>query len=646
MIIATAGHIDHGKTTLVRALTGVDTDRLPEEKQRGISIDLGFAYWRTPSGATIGFVDVPGHERFVGNMLAGVCGIDYVMLVVAADDGVMPQTREHLAIVDLLGVDRGIAVLTKADRAPAERVEEVRAEVRALLAPTRLAGIPVLAASAVTGAGMDELRTALLGAVASARGDARQRMLRYAVDRAFTVAGSGTVVTGTLFAGTVRTGDRVVVSPAGAEARVRGLQKDGKAADEAAAGERCALNLAGVEVERAGRGNWIVAPAAHAPTQRIDARVRVLASEPRPLRHWTPVRLHLGTAHCNARIGIARGGAIAPGGSGLAQLVLEAPLAAVHGERFILRDGAANRTLGGGTVLDPAASPFRRNPAARAARLAALEQDSPRAALDALLACSPGGVDLAWFGRAFNLGAERARALAAECGATALGRDRPVLVAQAALHEFDQRIVGAVRVYHARAPESEGIAIDALRREAAPSLPADAFADLLRGAAQRLRLVVAGSIVRQAAHSAQQNAGQQRVWSALQPVLEEAGYQVPRVKEIAERTGLAESALRDVLHARAKTGEVVRVSEDRFYPQATLSGLAAIAVEAAGGGEFTVAQYRDRSGVGRNLAIEILECFDRLGITRRVGLARRIRKDYAAVLGTAAPAGRATGASA
>ncbi|HXF66827.1 MAG TPA: selenocysteine-specific translation elongation factor, partial [Burkholderiales bacterium] len=371
MIVATAGHIDHGKTTLVKALTGVDTDRLPEEKARGISIDLGFAYLPLESGEVIGFVDVPGHERFIRNMLAGVCGIDFALLVVAADDGVMPQTVEHLHILDLLGVRRGLAVLTKSDRVPPERLAQVRVEVAELLATTRLAGIPVLATSAVTGAGVEELRRALVEAAAQqARRSAEGQYFRLAIDRAFIIAGSGTVVTGTVFNGSVAPGDRLVISPRGTPVRVRALQIRGEPASRAQAGQRCALNLSGADLETVARGDWVLAEPIHAPTQRLDARVTVLAAETRALRHWTPLHVHLATADVTARIAIPGGAEIAPGASALVQLVLEKPIGALNGDRFILRDQSARRTLGGGVVLDPFARAARRAPEARRARLA------------------------------------------------------------------------------------------------------------------------------------------------------------------------------------------------------------------------------------------------------------------------------------
>ena len=298
MIIGTAGHIDHGKTALVRALTGVDADRLAEEKARGITIDLGFAYQPLASGETLGFVDVPGHERFIHNMLAGATGIDFVLLVVAADDGPRPQTVEHLAILDLLGVSRGVVALTKCDLADTDRQAEVRSEIEALLEPTGLAGSEIVEVSAITGEGIERLAHRLADEAARMRDRAAAGRFRLAVDRCFTLAGAGTVVTGTVFAGTVGAGETVIVTPAGMEARVRDVRAQNSPTPRARLGQRCALNLAGPEVstEAIRRGDWITAREGHAPTDRLDAELRLLAAEAKPMRHWTPVHLHLAAA--------------------------------------------------------------------------------------------------------------------------------------------------------------------------------------------------------------------------------------------------------------------------------------------------------------------------------------------------------------
>ena len=638
MIVATAGHIDHGKTTLVKALTGVDTDRLPEEKKRGISIDLGFAYRKTDSGRVIGFVDVPGHERFVRNMLAGVCGIDYVMLIVAADDGVMPQTVEHLHIVDLLTIKQGIAVITKTDRVPAERVTEVAASVRTLLAPTALASIEVLPVSAISGDGIEKLRDMLANA-AGEFGDREHagRNLRYAIDRVFTIAGSGTVVTGTVFNGAVAIGDKLMLSPSGIEVRVRGIQKDGQAATRAIAGERCALNVTGADVAGIHRGDWVVAPAIHAPTQRLDVRLHLLASETQPLKHWTPVHLHLGTADVTARIAIRRGASIAPGASALVQVIADKPLAALNGDRFILRDQSAMRTIGGGTIIDPFVAPARRNAQTRAAQLTALENADPDAALAALLACSPAGVDLGQFERAFNLTADRAAKLVQTPDIAIVGKEHRVALPRATVDGVKQSVIDALTRLHRESPQATGFEVSALRKQLAPTLAAATFTAILRELGDDKKLEVASSTVRLPKHVATDNPADEKMWQALKPILDNAGFNVLPLRELAPAANIKEPILKDFLHRKARTGELIRVTPERFYPRATLAQLAAVAqiVAQAVPAGFTAAQFRDRSGVGRGLAIEILECLDRLGITQRIGDVRKMRKDFVPILGAA-----------
>ena len=641
MIVATAGHIDHGKTLLVKTLTGVDTDRLPEEKARGISIDLGFAYWPLPGGTVIGFVDVPGHERFIRNMLAGVCGIDFALLVVAADDGVMPQTVEHLHILDLLDIRRGVAVITKIDRVPPERVERVRSEVAALLAPTRLAGIRILPVSAVTGAGIEDLKRALAeaGRAFAARMTEGQHF-RLAIDRAFTIAGSGTVVTGTVFNGSVAVGDRLVVSPKGAPVRVRGIQMRGQTVERAQAGERCALNLTGADLETVARGDWVLAEAIHAPTQRMDVRVTLLASEPQPLKHWTPLHLHLATADVTARISLPGEAAIAPGASTIAQLALAKPVGALNGDRFILRDQSARRTLGGGIVLDPHARAARRASLARKAELAALEQGSPEAALAELLKDETRGVDLKRFERTFNLKPERLSALYAAAGISVLGKEERTGVTRARREKLREAVPAALRDFHRGQPQATGMEIATLHKQLAPQLPAEAFQSLLRELADERRIEIASNLVRQPGHDATSNPEDQRLWQLVLPALQRGGFAPPPVGELAAALKLKEAVLKDFLHRKSRGGEVMRVPPDRFYPRATLATLAATAhaLARANPNGFTAAQYRDATGIGRGLAIEILEFLDSLGITQRVGDTRKPRKDFVPILGAAEPA--------
>ena len=638
MIVATAGHIDHGKTTLVRALTGVDTDRLPEEKARGISIDLGFAYWRTPGDAlTVGFVDVPGHERFVRNMLAGVCGIDFVMIIVAADDGIMPQTIEHLNIVELLSVSRGVAVITKADRVSAQRLAEVAAEVKTLLAPTGLAGIDVLHTSAVSGEGIEALRSALANA-ARALGTREQqgRHLRFAIDRVFSIAGSGTVATGTVFSGAVSAGDKLVLTPSGIEVRVRAIQAAGATTARAVAGERCALNLTGVDLADVGRGDWVVSAPLHVPTQRIDVRLRLLDAETRPLKHWTPVHLHHGARDITARVAIRRGAEILPGESGIAQLIIDAPMTCQNGDRFIVRDQSALRTIGGGVVLDPAARPLRRNRDQRVAQLAAIETADPAAALIALLPCTPAGVDLGWFGRVFNLDEARLAEVVQGSGLEVIGKDPALGLPASTVATIKTSVRQNLARFLADNPQSLGIEVAELRGACAPQLAAPTFALVLRLLADEKHLELTGSIARLPRHVATDNPADEKMWQSVQPVLLAAGFSSLTLTELAAAASVKEPLLKDFMHRKAKTGEVIRVTPDRFYTRGTLAQFAAVATAAAAAtadGKFSAAQVRDRTDIGRTRAIEILESLDRLGITRRIGDVRVLHKDFAPILG-------------
>ncbi|HTP96798.1 MAG TPA: selenocysteine-specific translation elongation factor [Burkholderiales bacterium] len=638
MIVATAGHIDHGKTLLVKTLTGIDTDRLPEEKARGISIDLGFAHLRQPDAPPIGFIDVPGHERFIRNMLAGVCGIDCALLVVAADDGVMPQTVEHLAILDLLEVARGICALTKIDRCPPSRVAEVTRSIEALLAPTRLAGSPVIPVSAVTGAGVDALRSQLTAAARStAARAAAGRNFRLAIDRCFSIAGSGTVVTGTIFNGEVHAGDKLLISPAGIAARVRALQVQNRGVQSATAGNRCALNLAGADLDKAdiSRGDWVLAEALHRPTARIDARVKVLAAEAHALEHWTPVHLHLATADVTARVAIRRGAAIAPGQSALAQLILDEPIGALAGDRFILRDQSASRTLGGGVVIDPFAQDKRRRTAARARELDALAAPDPAAALAALLDGTADGVDAGRFEVTFNLQPQAAAELYRTLDVVLLGKERLGL-RRTRVEAIRADVTARLQQFHRDQPQALGQEIERLREAACPQLHAEAFVTLVRGLADEKKVEIAGTLLRLPGHNATANTADEKLWARIVPLLGNDQPLPPSVKEVAAALKLPEKQVNDLLHRKSRAGEPIKVMDDRFLLRNTVLRLARTAAGTAGkipGGQFTAAQFRDDCGANRKLSIQVLEYFDRIGYTQRIGDARRIRRPIEQALG-------------
>src|ERR1700722_10060972 len=418
MIVGLAGHIDHGKTALVKALTGVAGDRLKDEKARGITIDLGFAYMPLQSGQPIGFIDVPGHERFVHTMLAGASGVDFALLTIAVDDGIMPQTREHLAILDLLGIDRGGVVLTKADLATSESIENVARQVKAMAAATTLAHAEVLTVSALTGAGVDALRAHLEEAAAAVRDRTAGKRFRLAVDRVFTLSGVGVVATGTVLSGSVHLGDRIQLSPSGLFARVRSLHAQNRPADAAHAGDRCALNLTGpgITKDSIGRGDVALDPELHAPTDRIAARMRVLPTEKKPVGQWFPVRLHHASAEAGARIVLFDDKPIAPGEEANVQLVLDRPIAAATHDRFVLRDASAERSLGGAVFLDLLANGGGGRAPERREQRVLLPLAAPSACLAALLETPPFAFDVAAFARDRAVSVERKDQLVSELG--------------------------------------------------------------------------------------------------------------------------------------------------------------------------------------------------------------------------------------
>ncbi|MGQ0545321.1 MAG: selenocysteine-specific translation elongation factor [Betaproteobacteria bacterium] len=581
MIVATAGHVDHGKTSLVRALTGVDTDRLPEEKRRGMTIDLGFAYL-----GPLGFVDVPGPERFVHNMLAGVGGIDYALLVVAADDGPMPQTREHLAILGLLGVRRAAVGLTKIDRVPPERINGVRREIEGLLSAR------VFPLSSVTGQGVQELKAHLLEEAKATAPRAAQGNFRLSVDRCFTVAGAGLVVTGTAIAGEVAVGDEVRVLLAGSPARVRSIHAQNAPASRGRAGERLALNLTGVDKAAIARGDWIVKGNVPAAAAKIDATLECIGE---PIKHWTPVHVHLGAAEAMGRIAVLD--------LPLVQLVLEEPIGAVRGDRFIVRDQSARRTLGGGTVIDLFPPPRGRAKPERLAWLRAMAIEDHEAALAALLEASPAGVDMARFSANRNLPAQKGWRFSP-------GHWR-------ALRE---KALASLAAWHARAPESVGPAEDRILEGAGPRLAREAVLGLAEELAREGAIVREGTGVRLPSHRPRLAPADAALWQRIAPRLEEAALRPPTVGELALALGGDAQRLESALSRLARHGLVVRVSKNRFFPPAALRRLAEAAeAEAAERGAITAAAFRDRTRIGRNLTIEVLEYFDRVKFTRRTG---------------------------
>jgi selenocysteine-specific elongation factor len=631
LIIGTAGHVDHGKTTLVKALTGVDTDRLKEEKLRGISIDLGFAYLPVADDIVLGFVDVPGHERFVHTMVAGASGIDFALMVVAADDGVMPQTREHLAILNLLGIDRGLIAITKAELASAQRLAQVSSAVRAAATGTFLAQAEVVPLSALTGRGISTLLDRLSAAARDSIRKSADALFRFAIDRVFTLHGIGLVVTGTVVSGSVRTGERVLIGPSGLEARVRSLHAQGRPVEVGCVGDRCALNLSGdgVSKEAIRRGDVAVAPELHAPTSRIDARLCLLESGSGAVRRpQFPVRLHHGAAEVGARVIWLDDDRLGPDGAADVQLVLDRPVAAFVPDRFVLRDASGKRTLGGGRFIDLRPPGRRRRARERALQRAAHALADPIGAFEALLSTPPFAWDLTAFARDRAMSNGMIEELVAALRPVLLD-DGPCRIALAPerWQLFYSSLVAALGVFHVGHPDRQGIGRDELRLSLEPALSAAAF-DSALGCAELSEVMREGGFLRLRAHRVQLSIEDEDLWAKIAPLLGgEARFRPPRVRDIAAVLIRREEDIRRILKLASRLGRVDQVAHDHFFLRSTVSEMVTIAAtiaNRASNGAFIAAQFRDQLANGRKVAIQILEFFDRHGITVHRGDERRI----------------------
>jgi selenocysteine-specific elongation factor len=634
IVVGTAGHIDHGKSALVRALTGTDPDRLKEEQARGITIDLGFAHLEV-HGVNLAFVDVPGHERFVKNMLAGAGGIDMVVLAVAADESVMPQTREHFQICRLLQVPAGVIVLTKSDLADPDTLEIARMETRELVAGSFLADAPIVAVSSRTGEGLDELRRALSSAASALRDRNREGPARLPIDRVFSVKGFGTVVTGTLVSGGIREEDELSVLPRNLPVKVRGLQVHGRREVEADAGRRVAVNLGGVNVADLARGDTLCAPGAFEPSRRIDATVDVLA-DARALRHGARVRFHQGTTELLGRLAVAapRGGdggaaEIAAGGSAYVRIRLEAPAVLTRGDRFILRAYSPPVTIGGGVVLDPHAPRSAIRTAAALARYKRLDAAGAEAASDSAV--------LAFMDERAGTGVGRA-ALISRAGLSAAQADATVdrlvraaraarvgdlLVSPAVLRELSERLIAAVTAHHASQPLSEGMSREEARERlfgrAAPAVFEHVLAELV--AQQKIlardRLALAG-------HQLSLSPEEMRAASAIERLFLDGGLAPPDMSALPGAAGVSAPVADRITKLLLRQKTLVKVDALLFHADA-LATLKAdvLGLKSGGGGAHVdVSAFKERYGITRKYAIPLLEYLDRERITRRVGDSR------------------------
>jgi selenocysteine-specific elongation factor len=627
LIIGTAGHIDHGKTALVRALTGHDTDRLPEEKARGISIDLGFAWLDLPDGTRAGIVDVPGHERFIRNMLAGAHGIDLVLFAIAADDGVMPQTEEHLDIVHLLGVSRAITVITKADLASRERLDAVAAEIAAIAAGTPLEHAPVVHASVVTGIGLEELRRVIAEVAATVPGRLQAGRFRLPVDRAFALPGHGLVVTGTASAGQVRSGDRVRCMPGGKLLRVRGVEVHNEPVDTAGAGQRVALNLSAQEAIVVERGQVICDESIVESSLRFDAHVTTVRLPPdAALSHQQRVRVHLGTAERLGRVALYGRNELESQDEGYCQVVLTEPVLVMRGDRFIIRDETARRTIGGGTVIHPHAPAHRRTEPGLTAWLERLYRGSTAEVIAAVLERTPDDVvpvrviedslDLAPGGNVDGVPGVRVLTL----------DDERLLITEPRWQSVRARLVEDLGALHQAQPLAPGMEMEDARARSAARLPPRVFRAVVEQLAAEGVVAREGSLLRAPTHAVRLTSAEETLSAKLATMLAESPWAPPDLPQLVTASGATRNMVVEVLRVMERDGSVVRASPDVYFLRDAVDRVKATLKERlAPRATLTPAAFRDLFQTSRKYAIPLLELLDREGVTIRIGETRRLR---------------------
>ncbi|HKP36060.1 MAG TPA: selenocysteine-specific translation elongation factor [Pyrinomonadaceae bacterium] len=638
IIVGTAGHIDHGKTALVRALTGIDADRLPEEKRRGITIDIGFADLDL-GDVRVGFVDVPGHERFVKNMLAGAHGIDVVALVIAADEGVMPQTREHFEICRLLDVRAGLVVLTKKDLVEKELLDLVRAEASELVAGSFLEEAPMVAVSSRTGAGIEDLKTTLREVCAQVPSRSHEQATRLPIDRVFTMSGFGAVVTGTLIAGQIDEGDELELIP-GTRVRVRGLQVHGAKVPRASAGQRTAVNLGGVEASTMERGMVLAPVNKLRPTQIIDAEVQILAEAPRPLRSRQRVRVHVGAAEVLARVKVLdRGTAlppvnqaqearatIAPGDRGFAQLRFETPVVGVIGDRFIIRSYSPQRTIGGGRIADPFAAKHRaKDFAATRDRITALLSGNHQQMVELLTAAT----EERGLKRSDLIARTGWREEIAEAAIDAARNGGSVidvggeLLSPSVFTKLKSTVLNEVTAHHKSEPLSRGLAKEILRGRHFGNAPPDLFRAVLAQLESESALTVEKDVVRRREHTRAGSGADAELRDRLEKIYRDAKLAPPGIAEAFAQAGVAASAqahARKLLQVLIDSGILVRVDGEMFFHREALDELIArLRARAQKQRAIDVPAFKDLAGISRKYAIPLLEFLDRERVTRREG---------------------------
>jgi len=628
VIVGTAGHIDHGKSALVEALTGTHPDRLEEEKRRGITIDLGFAFLEE-NGVRIGLIDVPGHERFVRNMLAGAGGIDLVLFVIAADESIKPQTREHFDICRLLGVSRGVVALTKTDLVEPDVADLVRLETEEFLRGSFLENAPIVPVSARTGAGVAQLKQELLRVAAEVPGKDAARYFRLPIDRAFAIKGFGTVVTGTLVSGTVGREDEVELFPARRTLRVRGVQSGGHPVERAVAGQRTAVNLAGIDLADVERGMMLMAPGRFEPTRRLDARVHLLASA-RKMKNRARVHFHQGTAETIAEVILLDRAELLPGQSALAQLKLQDPQVVLPGDRFILRQFSPVITIAGGTVLDALASRHTRRDTHVARFLQTFERGRRGEILQALVELTPQGAGLGELVSRTGWLEEEIRREAdslANLGKIRAASEQPlVLVLAARFAGLRAGLAAEVDRFHKANPLAPGMARGDLRVHAAPRVRDEVFRAALEALAAEKKLVVSGEMVKRAGQEITLLPEEARAKEQIEAAFSAAGLKVPSLEEVLAKLPVEKGRAQKLLQMLLREQKLVKVTEGLVFHRAALDALRGMleGYKKAKGSRLPIGTFKDLAGVTRKYAIPLLEYLDRERVTRRVGDERAI----------------------
>ena len=628
VVVGTAGHIDHGKTSLVKALTGIDTDRLPEEKARGITIDLGFAFLEEPDGLTVEIVDVPGHERFVKNMLAGVGGIDLAMLVIAADEGVMPQTREHLAICSLLHIKTGLIALTKIDLVEPDWLELVKDDVRGAVRETFLEDAPILPVSAKTGEGLAELRAAVRGLAAGVPPRGTDQLPRLPIDRVFTVKGFGTVVTGTLAAGALAVDERVEAYPRGLQAKIRGLQTHGRPVTAARAGQRTAINLQGLERAAIDRGDVVGLPGTLVSSLLVDGTLELLKDAPRAVKSRTRLRFHVGTSEIMARALLLDRGELEPGASGLVRFRLESPLIALPGDRFVVRSYSPIVTIGGGTLLDIDPPRFKRKTPALVAHLELLQTGSPEAILEEHVRhVGTAGIRLAALAGRVPFGPERLRGLldTLQKERRVLAVDRDWFIHPDSAARLRALAVQALEAFHRANPLKPGMSREELRGRAG-AVDERVFAFLLTALDAEGAVKTDRDKVRLASHEVRLSPDQQRVLDRLEEDFLRADAAPPSAEEALGRAGLGGDEEHELFQVLVQAGKLVRVKDSLYFHARALETIQTRVVALLQDRkEIGPGDIKDLLGISRKYAIPLLEFFDQRRVTTRVGERRILR---------------------